>query len=231
MRRPSTPESPPSDTHDDVIDEAIRTFRANVLFRNFEVRGGADRVLIYLSLFIHQVLKKAEKIPTKAEALKQIMPLASGSHVMPGEPSWPLGTLLPSAKSASELGMCLLRGPGLHGMARTLCFDLAPLNTNALAHERRNAARIFQAAPGGPPRAPRRAHLQRGRKRQQALAPLCKAQVPRKGVRLVGESVSRCWCHSSSSAEPPANPARAGRRRETESERLSLQVIVVLWAQ
>jgi len=93
-----------ADPQDDIVDEAIRTFRANVLFRNFEVRNSADRVLIYLSLFIHQVLKRAEKVPTKAEALRQIMPLASGSHIMPGEPTWPLGTLLPAAKSSSELG-------------------------------------------------------------------------------------------------------------------------------
>lgn len=37
------------------MEEAIRLFRANVLFRNFEILGGADRNLIYLTLFIHQV--------------------------------------------------------------------------------------------------------------------------------------------------------------------------------
>ena len=39
----------------DVVDEALALFRANVLFRNFEVHGSADRVLIYLTLFIHLV--------------------------------------------------------------------------------------------------------------------------------------------------------------------------------
>jgi actin related protein 2/3 complex subunit 3 len=39
----------------DIVDEALTLFRANVLFRNFEVQGSADRVLIYLTLFIHQV--------------------------------------------------------------------------------------------------------------------------------------------------------------------------------
>jgi hypothetical protein len=42
---------------EDIVEESIRLFRANVLFRNFEVKGGADRVLIYLTLFIHQVSK------------------------------------------------------------------------------------------------------------------------------------------------------------------------------
>jgi hypothetical protein len=40
---------------EDIVDEALRLFRANVLFRNFEVQGGGDRVLVYLTLFIHQV--------------------------------------------------------------------------------------------------------------------------------------------------------------------------------
>ena len=48
---------------DDLIDETLNFFRANVLFRNFDVRGGADRSLIYLTLYTHQCLVKCEKIP------------------------------------------------------------------------------------------------------------------------------------------------------------------------
>lgn len=96
-----------------------------MLFRNFEVKGGGDRVLIYLSLFIHQVLKRAEKVPTKAEALRQIMPLASGSHVMPGEAAWPLGTLLPAAKSSSEIGKLVSLSVISAGAASTTCPWLA----------------------------------------------------------------------------------------------------------
>lgn len=45
----------PASAEEDQIDEAIKLFRANVLFRNFEVLGAADRTLIYLTLSIHQV--------------------------------------------------------------------------------------------------------------------------------------------------------------------------------
>lgn len=38
-----------------MVDEALYYFRANVLFRSFEVNGDADRVLAYLTLFISQV--------------------------------------------------------------------------------------------------------------------------------------------------------------------------------
>ena len=40
---------------EDQVDEALRLFRANVLFRNFEVQGATDRTLIYLTLLVHQV--------------------------------------------------------------------------------------------------------------------------------------------------------------------------------
>ena len=34
----------------DVVEEALYYFRANVFFRNFEMKGAADRVLVYLTL-------------------------------------------------------------------------------------------------------------------------------------------------------------------------------------
>ena len=43
----------------DIVDEALATFRANVMFRSFEVQGPADRLLAYLTLFIHQVRRGA----------------------------------------------------------------------------------------------------------------------------------------------------------------------------
>ena len=39
----------------DAVDEALNLFRANVHFRSFDVRSGSDRLLVYLTLFIHQV--------------------------------------------------------------------------------------------------------------------------------------------------------------------------------
>jgi hypothetical protein len=40
---------------EDIIDETIKFFRANVFFRNFEVKNGADRTLIYITLYIGEV--------------------------------------------------------------------------------------------------------------------------------------------------------------------------------
>ena len=46
----------------DIVDEAIDYFRANVLFRSFEMEGAADRVLAYLTLYIQQVRHHAKRV-------------------------------------------------------------------------------------------------------------------------------------------------------------------------
>jgi len=42
----------------DPLDEILALFRANTFFRNFEIKGPADRVLIYGILFVSEVLSK-----------------------------------------------------------------------------------------------------------------------------------------------------------------------------
>ena len=51
---------------EDIIDETLNFFRANVFFRNFDVKGKADRTMIYLTLYTHYLLVKAEKIDDRA---------------------------------------------------------------------------------------------------------------------------------------------------------------------
>lgn len=43
---------------EDVVDQAITLFRANVLFRDFDVRGAGDKLLIYLTLYISACLQR-----------------------------------------------------------------------------------------------------------------------------------------------------------------------------
>lgn len=61
------PAPPAPDNQDDIVDEIIQLFRANVMFTNFEIKGNADRVLIYGTLFVHLCLKKLDKCTTKAD--------------------------------------------------------------------------------------------------------------------------------------------------------------------
>ena len=59
------PKNSPPEAEDDVIDEAITLFKANTFFRNFDIKGGGDRVLIYLTLYIQDCLSKLAKNPQR----------------------------------------------------------------------------------------------------------------------------------------------------------------------
>ena len=54
----------------DIIDEALIYFRANVLFKNFPIKGDADKLLIYITVFIAKCLEVANnQEPEKAKTL------------------------------------------------------------------------------------------------------------------------------------------------------------------
>merc|ERR1711991_723362 len=76
----------PQNTTDraDVIDEAIRFFKANVLFRNFEVLGAADKTLIYLTLFISEALQKIGTNSDIESAKKEMYTLSIQDWCVPG---------------------------------------------------------------------------------------------------------------------------------------------------
>lgn len=111
---PASPSSPTADDaagagaeapargDSDVVDEALRLFRANMLFRNFELQGGGDRLLVYCTLFAHLCLKRAST-RQKADAAKELGSLAAGAHVAPGDAGWPLSGVIPPPRDAAEL--------------------------------------------------------------------------------------------------------------------------------
>ena len=74
----------------DVIDEALEFFKANVLFRNFEVKGPADRVLLYITYYIKQCLLKIEKL-NKSDAEKALFQLAIENFQIPGDGGFVFG--------------------------------------------------------------------------------------------------------------------------------------------
>jgi len=94
---------PAPDDADDVIDEAISTFRANVLFAAFDIQGGADRVLVYLTLYIQMCLCRLDaKAKNKQDGSKIMFELAREAFPLPGESGWPLGGHFPTPKSRAE---------------------------------------------------------------------------------------------------------------------------------
>ena len=89
---------------DDIVDEVLGYFKANVLFKHFEVKGAADRVLIYLTLYITQCLQKLEKCPSPIEGLKALTAMAHETFRIPGDPGFALGSFFPAPASSQEAG-------------------------------------------------------------------------------------------------------------------------------
>ncbi|KAM6496065.1 actin-related protein ARPC3 [Amanita muscaria] len=77
----------------DILDETLDLFRANSLFRNFEIKGPADRLLIIFILFISDCLQKlgnARTTPNQIEATKSLNTLAVDNFPIPGDANFPL---------------------------------------------------------------------------------------------------------------------------------------------
>ena len=88
----------------DIVDEAISLFRANVLFRNFPVRSPADRLLVYLTLYINMALRRLAGCSSEAEAIKMLINLGLEDFPLPGDPAFPLSGLLPPPADDKEAG-------------------------------------------------------------------------------------------------------------------------------
>lgn len=106
----------------DIVDEAIDYFRANVLFRSFEIKGGADRVLVYLTLFIQQVSSQglgelilctpmlfcfqcvatAAESKSKDDGISKLDALASSAFSLPGDAGFVLGSMLSTPATSAE---------------------------------------------------------------------------------------------------------------------------------
>jgi actin related protein 2/3 complex, subunit 3 len=88
---------------DDVVDEAVRFFKANVLFRNFEVKGYADRVIVYLTLYISQCLTHLSRNQyDKDSALKELFQLAIKAFQVPGDKGFPLGGMVTAPQNRGD---------------------------------------------------------------------------------------------------------------------------------
>eukprot|EP00472_Partenskyella_glossopodia_P001818 CAMPEP_0197515276 /NCGR_PEP_ID=MMETSP1318-20131121/455_1 /TAXON_ID=552666 /ORGANISM="Partenskyella glossopodia, Strain RCC365" /LENGTH=162 /DNA_ID=CAMNT_0043063597 /DNA_START=150 /DNA_END=638 /DNA_ORIENTATION=- len=71
---------------EDIIDEAIKAFRCNVLHKNFKQPGPADLSLCYLTVWIGEVIRFLSKIKSKDEAKKKITRISHDSNFsIPGD--------------------------------------------------------------------------------------------------------------------------------------------------
>ncbi len=89
----------------DILDEALYYFKANVFFRTYEVKSEADRLLIYLTLYITECLKKLQKCSNKNTAQNEMYTLAISKFDIPGEPGFPLNSVYAKPTSQHEAGI------------------------------------------------------------------------------------------------------------------------------
>jgi len=102
----TTVKGPASRTEDqDIIDETLNFFKANVFFKNFEINGNADRLLIYLTLYTTDCIVKLQKSPNKNQALKDMYSLSISRFFLPGEAQFPLNAVytVPQGSEADSM--------------------------------------------------------------------------------------------------------------------------------
>ena len=66
----------------DIIDEAIIYFRANVLFKNFNIEGDADKPLVYITFFNQKCLEKVND-PNQQKAKENMKKLVDQCEYVP----------------------------------------------------------------------------------------------------------------------------------------------------
>ncbi|EEB07959.1 ARP2/3 actin-organizing complex subunit Arc21 [Schizosaccharomyces japonicus yFS275] len=95
------PAYPANDGEMDIVDECLTLFRANCFFRNFEIKGPADRTLIYGILYISAALSKLNGLSLR-DAERQLNSFALENFSLPGSPGFPLTGLYAPPKDAQD---------------------------------------------------------------------------------------------------------------------------------
>jgi len=95
----------PVSNEEDIVDQTIGLFKANILFKQFDMETDVDRILVYVTLYIIECLKRLSKIPTKERATQEMYTMALETFALPGEAGFPLNAFYakPSRNEAEEL--------------------------------------------------------------------------------------------------------------------------------
>ncbi|MBZ3891467.1 GPN-loop GTPase 3 [Sciurus carolinensis] len=117
----------PRETKDtDIVDEAIYYFKANVFFKNYEIKNEADRTLIYITLYISECLKKLQKCNSKSQGEKEMYTLGITNFPIPGEPGFPLNAIYAKPANKQEDGKNTISVLCLCGTKRFSPSDVLP---------------------------------------------------------------------------------------------------------
>jgi len=63
--------APASTDNEDIVDQSLNYFKSNILFKSFDMENDVDRVLVYVTLYIVECLKKLQKSATLDKAQQE----------------------------------------------------------------------------------------------------------------------------------------------------------------
>jgi len=89
----------PVTQEEDIVDQSLDLFKANILFKQFEMETDVDRVLVYVTLYTIECLKRLQKCANKEQGMKEMYTTALESFHLPGEPGFPLNSFYTRPKS------------------------------------------------------------------------------------------------------------------------------------
>ncbi|XP_062139909.1 actin-related protein 2/3 complex subunit 3 [Drosophila sulfurigaster albostrigata] len=101
--------APSVNTDNDIIDDSLNYFKANVFFRTYEVKSEVDRVLIYITLYITECLKRLERCPNKEQGKQDLYSLAIAKFSLPGDAGFPLNAVYAKPDNADLMREYLLQ--------------------------------------------------------------------------------------------------------------------------
>ncbi|KAJ9462220.1 Actin-related protein 2/3 complex subunit 3 [Diplonema papillatum] len=85
----------------DLLDEVLYFFKANMFFQQYTVRGAADRTLLYLTLYVHELLRICQGKAID-EAKRSLLEHKQRSFQHPGDKGFPLTGFLHKPKDSEE---------------------------------------------------------------------------------------------------------------------------------
>jgi len=95
----------PTTDEEDIVDQTLYYFKSNILFKSYDMENDVDRVLVYLTLYIIECLKKLQKSPSLDKAQQDMYSMAIEKFSLPGEADFPLNGFFkkPSRSEEDEL--------------------------------------------------------------------------------------------------------------------------------
>ena len=90
------------ETKEDIIEEAIKYFRINVLYRNFEIKGDADKLMIFLTVLIQKILDIIASAPKKEDADKNLGKFILETMPVAGEAGFFMGGMVTKAVADAD---------------------------------------------------------------------------------------------------------------------------------